>query len=66
MLGYGQHTEQKNVNRTMDSIVAEFSEEYGKTRFRELHFNHLHTEQELKERLGIIPRRLSNPKGLGI
>lgn len=55
----------KNVNRTLDSIVAEFSEEYGKTRFRELHFNHLHTEQELKERLGIIPRRLSSPKGSG-
>lgn len=55
----------KNVNRTMDSIVSEFSKEYGETRFRELHFNHLHNEQELKERLGIIPRRLSSPKGRG-
>lgn len=55
----------KNVNRTMDSIVSEFSKEYGEAKYRELHINHLHNEQELKERLGIIPRRMSSPKGRG-
>ena len=53
----------KNVNRTIDSIVAEFPKEYGNTKFREIHFGHLHSEQELKERVGIIPRRLSAPTG---
>lgn len=53
----------KNVNRTIDSIVAEFSREYGSTKFREIHFGHLHSEMELKERVGIIPRRLSAPTG---
>lgn len=53
----------KNVNRTIDSIVAEFSKEYGNTKFREIHFGHLHSEQELKERVGIIPRRLSAATG---
>jgi len=55
----------KNVNRTLDSIPSEFPFEYGKTKFREVHFQHLHSEQEMKERLGIIPRRLSSPKGRG-
>ena len=55
----------RNVNKTMDSVVNEFSEEYGSTKYRELHLGHLHCEQELKERLGIIPRRLSSPKGRG-
>ena len=55
----------KNVNRTMDSIVSEFALEYGQTKYRELHLGHLHSEMELKERLGIIPRRVSTPKGIG-
>lgn len=55
----------RNVNKTLDSVVNEFSEEYGSTKYRELHLGHLHCEQELKERMGIIPRRVSSPKGIG-
>lgn len=55
----------KNVNRTIDSIVSEFPTEYGQTKYREIHLGHLHSEQELKERLGIIPRRIGTPKGIG-
>lgn len=53
----------KNINKTMDSIVSEFAKEYGATKYRELHTAHLHTEQELKERLGMIPRRTSSAGG---
>lgn len=55
----------KNINRTMDKLVSDFKEIYGRTIYRELHTGHLHSEMELKERIGIIPRRLSTVKGHG-
>ena len=54
-----------NVYKTILSIVSEFPKEYGATKYRELHTAHLHHEQELKETAGMIPRRLSTPKGTG-
>lgn len=55
----------KNINRTIMSLPAEFPQEYGQTKFRELHLGHLHSEAELKEMCGIIPRRVGSPKGRG-
>lgn len=49
----------KNIVATIESLFSEFPLEYGKTKYRELHLGHLHHEMELKEKLGIIPRRLS-------
>lgn len=55
----------RNVKRTMQSVVNEFADIYGRTKYRELHMGHLHSTQELKEEIGIIPRRISSPKGIG-
>ena len=52
----------ENEKRTIASIPAEFPEEWGKTKFRELHLGHLHKEgATITEMGGMITRRIPSP-----
>ena len=50
-----------NYKRTVASIPAEFSEIWGKTKYRELHMGHLHSEKVADEDMGMIVRRVGAP-----
>lgn len=50
-----------NYKRTIASIPAEFGEVWGKTKFRELHMGHLHSEKVADENMGMIVRRVGAP-----
>lgn len=52
----------ENEKRTIASIPAEFPEEWGNTKFRELHLGHLHKEgATIIETGGMITRRIPSP-----
>lgn len=53
-----------NTKRLMKSVLSEFSKEWGKAKFRELHAHHLHSEYVVDEDWGLIFRRVSSVSGL--
>ena len=50
-----------NLKRLVQSIPAEFYKEWGESKFRELHVQHLHSEFTVDEHNGMITRRISSP-----
>ena len=50
-----------NYKRTVASIPAEFPEEWGAAKYRELHMGHLHKEFVADEETGLTVRRISAP-----
>lgn len=53
-----------NLKRLMASIPAEFYKEWGASKYRELHIQHLHSEFTVDEHNGMITRRISSPTGI--
>lgn len=61
---HGDFSNGKALERFLKSLVAEFYEEIGKTRFREAHLGHLHSEYVLDDDMGIVLRRVTSPSGV--
>lgn len=53
-----------DLKRTISSIPAEFYEEWGKTKYRELHLGHLHKEFTVDDNSGLITRRIGSPTNI--
>lgn len=52
-----------NFKRLLRSIPAEFYQEWGSSKYRELHLGHLHSELTVDEQSGMITRRIGSPSG---
>lgn len=52
-----------NLKRLIQSIPAEFYETWGRTLYRELHLGHLHCEQVVDDKSGMVTRRVGSPTG---
>lgn len=52
-----------NLKRLQKSIAAEFWQEWGQSKFRELHLQHLHKEIVVDDESGLITRRTGSPSG---
>ena len=50
-----------NFKRLMSSIPCEFYKEWGASKYRELHIQHLHSEYAVDENNGMITRRIGSP-----
>ena len=53
-----------NFKRLVRSIPAEFYQEWGSSKYRELHLGHLHSEITVDDQSGMITRRISSPSGV--
>ena len=51
----------EDLKKVQRSIAAEFSKEWGATKFRELHCGHLHKEMVVDDEGGMITRRIGSP-----
>jgi hypothetical protein len=52
-----------NFKRLLRSIPAEFYQEWGSSKYRELHLGHLHSEITVDDQSGMITRRIGSPSG---
>lgn len=53
-----------NFKRLLRSIPAEFYQEWGSSKYRELHLGHLHSELTVDDQSGMITRRIGSPTGI--